>query len=204
MAIVAIEGIDGSGKDTLIKYIVNNLDYRIKPYVYTSCTDSLLGRHIRRKLKEENTDDLLLSTAFICETITASDCIRRMLRNNTEDNLILLNRWVYSTLAYGCDDDDEVDYFVNMKNHILIPDMVIYLDLPINIAIERICKRTHKDFEKYENSDVLSKVKDKYDKVFSGRLCFNNNTKFVKVDSSRNNYKEFALSMIKTLFDRPF
>ena len=49
MAIVAIEGIDGSGKDTLIKYIVNNLDYRIKPYVYTQCTDSLLGRHIRRK-----------------------------------------------------------------------------------------------------------------------------------------------------------
>ena len=46
--------------------------------------NSLLGRHIKRNLKEENTDDLLVSRAFICETITTSDYIRRMLRNNTD------------------------------------------------------------------------------------------------------------------------
>lgn len=204
MAVIAIEGIDGSGKDTLIKYIINNLDYKIKPHVCSQCTDSLLGRHIRRKLKEENTDDLLLSTAFICETITTSDSIRRILRDSKGDDLILLNRWIYSTLAYGCNDDDEIDYFANMRKHIYIPDMVIYLDIPINLAIERICKRVYKDFEKYENSDILSNVKDKYDKIFSDRLCFNKNTKFIKIDSSRNNYKEFALSRIKTLFDTPF
>lgn len=196
MLTIAVEGIDGAGKDTLIRYLNENLPN--KPYVYAQCTDSLLGRHIRMKLKEEHTDDLLLSTAFMCEMMTTSDYIKRLIKkeDNNSNNILLLNRWVYSTLAYGCDNEEEMKYFSNIKHHILIPDIVIYLDLPITLAIERICKRTYKDFEKYEHSDILSKVKNKYENVFKYRMCFKNDTHFIRVDSSRSNYKYYALNHI--------
>ena len=191
---IAIEGIDGSGKDTLIRYINNNLPNDYKIYMYNQCTDSLLGRHIRKKLKEDNSDDLLLSTAFMCEMITTSKIVNEL--KNENNSICIFNRWIYSTLSYGCDNEEEIKYFNNLKNYIIIPDIIIYLDIPIELAIERICKRTFKDFEKYEHSDVLAKVKDKYENVFSQKLCHNSNTNFIRVDSSRNNYKGYALQYI--------
>lgn len=201
MLTIAIEGIDGSGKDTLIKYLgenLNSLNLEYKPNIFSQCTDSLLGRRIRSKIKQQDSDDFMLSAAFMCEMISTSKQLIKLASCRT---ITILNRWIYSTLAYGCT-NEEMDYFINIKHSIYIPDIVIYLDVPINIAIERICKRNGQDFDKYENSDVLTAVREKYMDIFSKRLCFNDSTYFLQLDSTSETYKQEALDYIISKYDR--
>lgn len=174
--VIAVEGVDGVGKDTFIDKAMAFLkEEGIKSCKINAITDGLLGKRIRATLKSklnELPDNLILASAFMAETTNASDQIYKLVNYKGRPNLdvIFLNRWIYSTFAYNTDTEKERKELYKIMeniNSIIYPDYVVHLDLPINQIIERLGKRTGKDFEAFEEEEKLIKVRKNYEKIFS-------------------------------------
>lgn len=75
-----------------------------------------------------------------------------------------LIRYLYSSLAYG--EADGVDYgeLYAMNEKFICPDLSIYLDLDVTLALERIIKRG-KPIELFEKLPFLTEVRKNYCKL---------------------------------------
>lgn len=201
--IVAVEGVDGVGKDTFIDKAIKFLkENNIKALKVNAITDGLLGKRIRATLRSKLSslpDNLILASAFTAETMFASNKIYDIvnLKGKESVDVIFLNRWIYSTYAYNTDTEDErmVVYDMIENYQVVLPDYVVHLDLPINLIIERLGKRTGKDFEAFEEEEKLIKVKNTYDKIFSNEAYLKNTNYYSfipqKVQKKKINYKKF-------------
>lgn len=201
--IVAVEGVDGVGKDTFIDKAIKFLkENNIKALKVNAITDGLLGKRIRATLRSKLSslpDNLILASAFTAETMFASNKIYNIvnLKGKESVDVIFLNRWIYSTYAYNTDTEDErmVVYDMIENYQVVLPDYVVHLDLPINLIIERLGKRTGKDFEAFEEEEKLIKVKNTYDKIFSNEAYLKNINYYSfipqKVQKKKINYKKF-------------
>lgn len=201
--IVAVEGVDGVGKDTFIDKAIKFLkENNIKALKVNAITDGLLGKRIRATLRSKLSslpDNLILASAFTAETMFASNEIYDIvnLKGKESVDVIFLNRWIYSTYAYNTDTEDErmVVYDMIENYQVVLPDYVVHLDLPINLIIERLGKRTGKDFEAFEEEEKLIKVKNTYDKIFSNEAYLKNINYYSfipqKVQKKKINYKKF-------------
>jgi dTMP kinase len=78
---------------------------------------------------------------------------------------VISTRYYFSSLAYHCDDEKGFNFVRKLNEKFPDPDLVIYIDNPVEISLERIRPRSFAD--KYENAEKLNRVKDNYDRIFS-------------------------------------
>jgi dTMP kinase len=84
---------------------------------------------------------------------------------------VIATRYYFSSLAYNC--CSEADWgFVRRLNHgFPNPDLLIYLDLPVEIALKRIgdrqqAKREENQTDCYEQAEKLTQVDQNYQRIF--------------------------------------
>lgn len=180
--LIVVEGIDGSGKDTLRDILYDQLTkdgYKVAK-AESLTDDSITGSAIRSMLntKQETINDMRLALVYLSELVFNTDKpdgIRDMLE---QGYIILCNRYHYSTKAYAGNSDNVINVIDNVKEVTPIPDIVYYIDVDVKTALSRI--QGEKDF--YEKESKLQHIKNNYKLM----LTTNEDNNMLSIDNNKD------------------
>lgn len=147
--LITFEGIDGSGKSTLIKQVG---EYLKSKNLNTLITYEPYDEDIRNLIKSGKylpKAELALFTADRVQHI--ENIILPALKNNM---IVLCDRFIDSTIAYQFGGNgispDIIKAMYKLLNYPIYPERTYYLDIPISEAMFRISKRYSKEYDKYD------------------------------------------------------
>ena len=163
---ITLEGIEGSGKSTNLKDISNTLDQKSIDYVVTKEPGSgSLGKDLRSLLLSNDNQisgqvELLLMMA---DRKNHLDSL--VIPNLKKGNWVISDRYLDSTYAYQGGgrkmDSVLIDELSNSLN-LLVPDLTILFDLPVELALERAKQRANLDRFESEPIDFHNRVRNVY------------------------------------------
>ena len=191
---IVLEGIDGSGKDTHIKFLAKEL--RELGYAVVETAEpsrdrvgTFLKRYAKRKeerLPAESEALLYASDRFDHVKNVIKPALRR-------DQIVISARYYYSSMAYQGAVGVDLDWIKEMNRFALKPDLAVLLDILPEYSLHRLKRRR----SIYEDSDYLRKVRDIYIKLV-------NDGELVNVDADRPKrvVQGELLSMIQELVER--
>jgi len=176
---ITFEGIDGSGKTTIVHRIERNLRRRGFNVVLTSePTRTWLGDAVRKSY-EDDVGPLSETFLFLADRARHTDEIRRWLKGGT---IVISDRYADSTYAYqGARLEAVVKDPIRWLQRVsapavLEPDLTILLEVPPRLGLRRIAARKKK--VRFEKERFLSRVAKNYDRLARS-------PRFVRIDGSR-------------------
>jgi len=161
---VVLEGIDGSGKTSIALSLKDKLaSNNYKTIITREPTFFESGRLLRKYL---NLFDLNKRDPIYEALLFAAD---RMLHVNSfikpllsKGYIVICDRYFYSSLVYQSTDGVPEDWIRIINKYALQPDCAFFIDVPPNIAMNRIAN--HKK-SMFETLNFLEKVYKKYKKL---------------------------------------
>jgi len=171
--LIAIEGIDGSGKSTLAKNVSLSLEQQGFNTILTKEPgDSELGKEIRTLVQTQNIPISPRAQYLLFAADRAQHFIEVIIPALKENAIIISDRLSDSSLAYQGYGNGLDLAMVNSINawsmHTIIPDLTIFVRVPVEIALERCNKRgTLSAYEK--RKDFLYKVADGFEELYKNR-----------------------------------
>lgn len=177
---ITFEGIDGSGKTTILKLVYKKLKSEGFDVISTfEPTNSYIGKYVQKCI-ENNYDPYLTSFAFIADRIDHSKKINKWLNEN---KIVLCDRYSDSTLAY-----QSVQLEKLIKNpikwlkeisdrNIMIPDRTFLFLIDPELSIQRIKNR--EKIISFEKVSFLKKVDKYYNKLA-------NSDRYIKIDATKS------------------
>jgi dTMP kinase len=156
MAFVAVEGIDGSGKSTVIGVLAETLP---RVYVTKEPSGGPIGRLIREwALRGGSVDPYVDALLFAADRI---EHYRREIEPKIRENfLVVTERYIESSIAYQGAAGVSIEFIKYVNSLVPRPDLTIILDVDPEIAIARIARRG--GIEKYEHAAFLRRVREIY------------------------------------------
>lgn len=169
--LIVIEGIDGAGKTTQAQLIANELSKNYKIFDTKNPTDHEIGQLVRRVLSGEiKIPPIALQFLFSADRqVQQVEIIKRLKKGE----VVIMDRYFWSSVVYGAVDLSGKNFadsintllitqgILSMYHKFLVPDMSIYLKIPIDIALKRIDKK-QKKLEIYEKEDKLRNMEKGY------------------------------------------
>jgi len=166
---IVLEGIDGSGTTTqanLLKDYLNTQGF--DAIVSSEPTESEIGKLIRKSLKEEifsfkdlHKFDQQMAILFAADRyyhiFNETNGVLALLEKEIH---VLSTRYYFSSLAYNTNTVEDFSWIQNLNCKFPQPDVLIYIDIPVEVSLERISKR--KFLEVYEHQEKLLKVSSNY------------------------------------------
>lgn len=164
MNFLVVEGVDGSGKSTQIKLLRNHLEATGVPYKYlhfprteTGIYGDLIARFLRGDLGSiERVDPYLVALIYAGDRLDAAPMINEWLK---EGFFVLLDRYVYSNVAFQCaklNDESKQNELRNWildleyaYNRIPKPDLNILLDVPFSFTEKKLTQSRNGDDRDY-------------------------------------------------------
>ena len=152
---IVFEGIDGSGKTTQAELLAEKLtSIQQSNIIIREPGGTPLGESIRKELKSNpNLDPITQLFLFsACRTELIKDVINP---NLEEGHIVICDRYIFSTIAYqGHAEGLNIAYIENMidlSTRGLKPDIVIFIDTPVEIARKR---RENETNDYYDQKDI--------------------------------------------------
>lgn len=164
---VSLEGLDGSGKSTVLDAITEKYPGAITT---SEPSDLEYGKLVRRNLSDENSDPLVDFYLFMADRVDHIN--ERVIDADQSGKLVVSDRYADSTRAYqpvalaGESDDKPFESSWQAKMFIeqtfaywnYEPDLTLYIDISVDTALRRA-----EGSEKYEKREFLEQVKANYD-----------------------------------------
>lgn len=163
---IVFEGIDGSGKTTQINLLAQKLkSLNIPCHVTREPTGGPVGSLLRQFLTgEQHADERVIAALFAADRLdhllNESDGI---LKKAESGITVISDRYYLSSYAYH-GTSLPMDWVIgtnSMSADIMRPSCHIFIDIPAELAVERI-RRRNLQAELYENYEKLRAVRDKY------------------------------------------
>ena len=196
--IIVFEGIEASGKSTSLKKVIKYLKTNQINYLSfrepggTNLSEKLRSLMLNKKSALSNKTDLFLLMA------SRSENIDKILKENYKKKVILIDRFIDSTLAYqhyGMKLDK--DLILKMNNFLLgdlIPNFTFLSIVNKKNMLNRLKLRKNKN--KYDNFDY-----NFYNKVQKGflKIANKNKSKYLILDTNKYNLKIIENKLINKI-----
>lgn len=160
---IVVEGIDGSGKTTLIRNIQERLQGANVPHLITrEPTYGPYGQQIRQRAANSG-DPLTPAEEVQLFLSDRRDHVKSILNKDLQKHQIILqDRSYLSSAAYqGAYPQYSIEKILELNNFAPIPDLVIYLDICPEKAIARLTENRD-ELDEFEKPDHLKKVRENY------------------------------------------
>jgi dTMP kinase len=179
--LVTLEGIDGAGKSTVVERMRDGND--IDAVFTHEPTDSWLGDAVERSIHDDGSVPLADLFLFVADH---ADHIESVVKPALADGeVVVCDRYVDSRYAYqgavlAERDEDVFEDALGWVQEVhegwtVVPDLTLLLDLPPDEAVKRLDGGTMK----FERTDFLRKVRQKYLKLADDE------ERFVVVDATQ-------------------
>ncbi len=157
--LIVIEGTDGSGKSTQLELLKNSIQAQSYGVMVSEWKTSRLIANVIDEAKDRN---LLNATTY--SLLYASDFADR-LENQIIPALksgfiVLLDRYYYTALARDVVRGQDIEWVKNLYDYAPEPDLIFYLDMPVDVLLKRIIGTTGLDF--YESGRDMGFSTDFY------------------------------------------
>lgn len=170
--LIAVEGIDGSGKTSLCQSLYKKLQPLLPVVMTKEPGGSELGLVIREFLQNQPIRIDPKAEFLLFAADRAQHFSNIIIPALTEKKLVLSDRLADSSLAYqgygrqlGTDIIPLINQWV-MQN--IKPDLTIYVKVEVQTAIERL--NTHrKNLSTFEKAEFLTKVVAGFEEIFANR-----------------------------------
>lgn len=186
MRFLVIEGLDGSGKSTQLNLLREHLEQSSVPYRYLHfprLEEGIFGDLIARFLRGEmgandQVDPYLVALIFAGDRADASAQIRKWME---EGYLVIVDRYVYSNIAFQCakltkgeEQKSLRDWILEFEfgyNNLPRPDLNLYLNVPFEFTRRQLNMARSGDDRSYlkgerdiheENLDFQEQVRQVY------------------------------------------
>ncbi|MFA6296017.1 MAG: dTMP kinase [Patescibacteria group bacterium] len=161
---IAFEGLDGSGLSTqadLLNKYLNKQGY--KSFATKEPTNNIIGGLIRGLLthiwKASNECSQLLFTAD-----RALHLEKEIIPALKKKNIIITDRYFFSTVAFGSLNIRDLDWLVSLNQHFILPDIIFLIKVPPKECVKRI-KSSRFSKELFEEEIKLKKIWRTYNKL---------------------------------------
>ena len=168
---VVFEGIDGCGKSTALEalydFLWNETTDSIR--VGTEPTSYESGELIRKALggSIEGISSEILLGMFLADRAIHQ---KEISIANVRRSWYLCDRYIYSNMVYNAKDDEDMKRIEELNSKFIQPDVVFYIDTPVETCLDRIARRNGKK-EIFENKEKLTEAKRRYDMIAdSGKM----------------------------------
>lgn len=183
---IVLEGIDGAGSSTqaelLQDYFLKNEE---KVIISPEPSNGKIGKLLREFLANQNLFshqdlyDQQMAYLFAADRhyhlYNNLDGVKKLTSENTH---VITTRYYFSSLAYNAKTEKEFEFVSFLNKDFPPPDFLIYLDIPVDIALERILDRT--TLEIYETNEKLTQVKANFDRILA-----NYPHKYLRIDATK-------------------
>ena len=189
--LIAVEGLDGSGKSTQIRLVHQWLQSKGHRVFFSEWNSSVLVREATRKAKKRH---LLTPATFslIHATDFADRYERQMLPLLRAGYLVLCDRYIFTAFARdavrGCDRM----WLRKMYGFARSPDITLFLKLPLGVALGRILQGRPqlKHFEAGMDLNLSPDVTESFrifqERVLKEYLCMVEEFGFTVIDASES------------------
>lgn len=189
---IAFEGIDGAGSSTQLELLTKTLRKEgFRVLATKEPTNNVIGGLIRGVL----TDSVKLppdSLQLLFSADRAHHLEREIIPVLAKGNMVLTDRYFFSTVAYGALDLDQ-NWLLDLNKNFLLPDFIFLLDIPAKVSLQRI-KNSRFEVELFEKEEKLSKVAKNF---LSLAKKFPKNTYVLDGELSRENIAEQILKLVE-------
>ena len=162
--LVVLEGLDGAGKSTQVKKLREYLEQRCPSLVYihfprydAPVYGDLISRFLRGDFgSNETVHPQLVALLFAEDRHGAGPMIKKALE---EGKTVLLDRYVYSNIAYQCAKLHSPEERAQLRDWIFnteygyfalpVPDINLFLDVPIDFVKENLTSQRTGDDRNY-------------------------------------------------------
>jgi len=153
---VVIEGIDGTGKTTLCRFLAEKLIQEGREVVTTAePTDGPIGELIRRRGFDPKAEALLFAADRSCHTADIEKWL-------SQGKVVISDRYYVSSLAYQSASSEDLAEWVAAINEPVIrePDITVVLDIDPAEGLGRISSRGENS--RFEAVGYLTRVRENY------------------------------------------
>jgi len=187
---VCIEGLDGCGKTTQTKTLVRELRKRGYEAVYTAePSRGKIGRFIKRYCLhgEKRVSSIVEALLFAADRYEhVENEIAPALKMG---KIVVSDRYVYSSLAYQGAAGLSLDWIRKINQHVLKPNMAIYIDVEPETVIQRLKPKK----SVMENLETQRKVRRVY-------MHFVENGELIRVNGNKPK-EEVAKEILSIVLD---
>lgn len=196
---IVFEGIDGSGKSTQIKLLLQKIkEYGIKAYETREPTDSPIGSIIHQIMTGRiTTDNKVIAALFVADRLdhllNGIDGICEKINTGTT---VISDRYYFSSYAYHSVDMD-MNWVIQANSicaSLLKPTCTVFIDIDPDEAMRRISNGRSKS-ELFETKERLILVREKYLESISKQ----NDTETVVIVNGNNDFQQVAYEIWQKL-----
>jgi dTMP kinase len=165
---LVFEGIDGSGKGTVIemarRWLIKKGMAKEMVLVTHEPSDSESGRKAREILKKEKNPAERMDELLSLYMKDREEHLENEIKPALEKGMfVLCDRYRYSTVAYQAAQGADIAKLAEMNRRFLRPDACFILDIPPEQALERIGKDEKRpETEMFEREGFLEEVRGNF------------------------------------------
>ena len=163
---IVFEGIDGSGKGTQARMLADHLIRQGKRVVLTEepTKELFTGYFTRILLRSKDTPHP--KTIALMMAADRNEHVEKIIRPALEaGEIVISERYYWSSFVYQSLQGVSDDFLNYINRDFLRPDVTVLIDVPAEVAMERILGRAHGNdglVQKLEQLEFLRSVRKKY------------------------------------------
>jgi len=135
---VCIEGLDGCGKTTQAKLLVEKLQRSYNAMYTAEPSDSKIGDFIRKSILYGEKRSTSLAEALLFAADRVEHVENEVLPALRQGKLVISDRYVYSSLAYQGAAGLSLEWIQSINQFALRPDLAIFIDVDPRAVMQRL------------------------------------------------------------------
>ena len=162
---ITLEGVDGAGKSTCIKFINKYLtDKNHNSFFTREPGGTLLGEKLREILLH---DEITPETETLLMFAARNEHVQQVITPNLQSGInVISDRFTDATYAYQSGgkyvDSKKITVLKNWVHVNLKPDLTLLFDLPIDVSLTRLKSNGNLDKFEKESSDFHKRIRNSY------------------------------------------